>query len=261
MNRRIVLIVSGLAVTFILLLIYRRDVVFRSRSNSSNSSVTEIQPSPTTSTPTAINSRTAEIASSPPTNTSQFRDSGTSLSARFVSPAEVSKLYVKLTESSNPDANQLFRDCLRLIDQGNYREARLKLRAFMDGKSLKGNEYIPPAWWISAWCTLKEGGRGNLVDAADRFSIYAKLWPAPGEPYSVSTEMIARDYEELTKAALFNSAVIYMNLLYTEQDEQDKYTKNAAEALNSFLTKWPNDPKTPEVRYLLDGLNGSRPRL
>ena len=260
MKSRIVLIALGLAVAFILLLIYGRDLVFLSRSTSFNSRAAEIKSSRPAGPPSSSSSLITHAPSSRPTGPGQTDTLGTSLSVRPMSSTEISKLYLKLTESSNPEASQLFRDCFRLMDQRNYREAKLKLGAFMAGKSYNDDENIPPAWWLFAWCILNEGGKENLLDAANRFLTYSQFWPAPGEPSSVSTAGIAKDYEELEKAAIFNRAAIYKELLHTEQGKQDEYTNNATEALNSFLAKWPDDPQAPEVRNLFDSLNGSHHR-
>jgi hypothetical protein len=146
------------------------------------------------------------------------------------------------------------------MDQGNYREARGKLKEFMEGKSVAGDEFMPPAWWMLAWCILNEGGKENILDAAERFFMYAKTWPVPGERSSYSTVAIAADYEELTKAAYFNRAVIYADLLNTTEGEQKKYKDNATESLNQYLERWPNDPRASAVRNLLDSLNGYHPR-
>jgi hypothetical protein len=51
------------------------------------------------------------------------------MSARPVSPAEIPKLYLELTENSDPAASQLFKECFELMDHGNYQAARLKLGA------------------------------------------------------------------------------------------------------------------------------------
>ena len=162
------------------------------------------------------------------------------MSARPVSPAEIPKLYLELTENSDPVASQLFKECFELMDHGKYQEASSKLKTFMEGPIDK-NKYIAPAWWMNAWCVLKEGEKPS--DAAFRFYFYYHQWPGPGE------------YEELTKAALFNSAAIYTDLLYTAQANQDEYAKNAKEALNSLLEKWPNDPQASEATRLLYRIN------
>lgn len=193
----------------------------------------------------------------------QIGVSGRAARARSKSPAEASKLFVKLTESSDPAASQLFKECFMLMDQGRYRDARLKIVTYIEGKPIKGNEFAPPAWWLIAWCLLNEGGKKNLLDAALRFSMYAKLWPAPGELSVMTTAAIAEDYEELTKTALFNGALLYTDLSRTthvEQSENDKYISNAKEELNSFMAKWPNDPQVPEVRSLLDSLDMYNPK-
>ena len=233
MKTRIVLIALGLAVAFILLLIYGRARVFHTRSaSSSNSQPADIQSSRPTSTTT---------------NTGQIGTLGTSLSARPFPPAEISKLYLKLTESPDPVANQLFTDCFRLMDQGNYREAGSKLVAFMEGKAFSDHKLtMPPAWWLLAWCILNEGGNKNLLDAAERFWMCANL-PGIG------------GYEELAKAAVCNRAVIYADLLNTTEGEKKKYTENAVESLNLFLERWPNDPLSSEVRNMLESLDGARP--
>jgi hypothetical protein len=258
MKNRIILIALGLAAAFILLLIYHLDIAFHSLSTSSDLRVSEIQSSRPAGAPGSASSPITGAPSSQPGGLEQKGALGTSLSTCPVSPVEVSNLFLKLTESSYPKTSRLFRDCFRLMDQGNYREARLKLGAFMEGKSLKSNEYLPPAWWMLAWCILNEGGKENLLDAADRFLTYSQLWPAPGEPSSVSTEAIARDYEELAKAAIFNRAVIYTELLSTAHGEEwYEYTGNAKEALNSFLARWPGDPQALEVHNMLDRLLSS----
>jgi outer membrane protein assembly factor BamD (BamD/ComL family) len=177
----------------------------------------------------------------------QIDASGTGMRARPVSPAEIPKLYLQLTENSDPAASQLFKECFESMDHGNYQKAKSKLAAFMEGPIDK-NKFIAPAWWMFAWCVLMEGGREKLSDAASRFWIYYHQWPGPGE------------YEELTKAALFNSAAIYTDLLNTGQENQDEYAKNAKEALNSFLAKWPNDPQAPEATNLLNSLNSFHPK-
>jgi outer membrane protein assembly factor BamD (BamD/ComL family) len=170
------------------------------------------------------------------------------MSAHPVSPTEISKLYLKITESPDAVANQLFIDCFRLMDQGNYREAGSKLVAFMEGKAFSDHKpTMPPAWWLLAWCILKEGGNKNLLDAAERFWICANL-PGIGK------------HEDLAKAAVFNRAVIYADLLNTDEGEKKKYTENAVESLNLFLQKWPHDPQSSEVRNMLDSLNAFHPR-
>ena len=128
------------------------------------------------------------------------------------------------------------------MDRGNYREAKAKLAAFMEGKAFKDHKpTMPPAWWMFAWCILNEGGNKNLKDAAERFWICANL-PGIGQ------------YQELGKAAVFNRAVIYSDLLNTAEGEQGKYTENAVESLNLFLERWPNDPQASEVPNMLDNL-------
>ena len=189
MKSRIVLIAFGLAAAFILLLIYRREHVFHPQSTAS----TNIHDSVFHSRSTSSDSTATEIKSSRPTSMEQIGASGTGMSARPVSPAEIPKLYLELTENSDPATSQLFKECFVLMDHGNYQEARSKLGAFMEGPIDK-NKFIAPAFWIYAWCVLKEGGKEK--DAASRFWIYYHQWPGPGE------------YDELTKAALFNSAAI-----------------------------------------------------
>ena len=239
MKSRIVLIALGLVVLIILFLIYRRDGIFHSQSTSSTSTGDAVfHPRSTSSDSTA-----AELPSSRPTSMEQIGTSGTGTSARPVSPAEIPKLYLKLTESSDPAANRLFKDCFQLMDRGDYREAKEKLGAFMEGKGFKGNELtMPPAWWMFAWCILNEGGNENLIDAAERFWICANL-PGIGE------------YQELGKAAVLNRAVIYSDLLNTAGGEQEKYTEYAVESLNLFLERWPNDPQASEATNMLNGLN------
>ena len=240
MKSRIVLIAFGLVVVFILLLIYRRDGIFYSQSTSSTSTGDAVfHPRSTSSDSTAT-----EIKSSRPTSMEQIGASDW-MSARPISPAEIPKLYLELTENSDPVASQLFKDCFELMDHGKYQEARSKLAAFMEGPIDK-NKYIAPAWWMYAWCVLKEGEKPS--DAAFRFYFYYHQWPGPGE------------YEELTKAALINSAAIYTDLLYTSQENQDEYAKNAKEALNLFLKKWPNAPQASETANLLNSLNSFHPR-
>jgi hypothetical protein len=233
MKSPVVLIALGLAVAFTLLLIGGHDQIFHVRStSSSNSQPAEMQSSRPTSTPT---------------NMGQIGTLGTSMSARPFPPAEFSRLYLKLTESPDPVANQLFTECFRLMDQGNYREAGSKLVAFMEGKAFSDHKRtMPPAWWLLAWCILNEGGNKNSLDAAERFWICANL-PGIG------------GHEELAKAAVFNRAVIYADLLNTTEGEKRKYTENAVESLNLFLERWPNDPRSSEVRNMLDSLNGAHP--
>jgi hypothetical protein len=235
MKNRIVLIAFGLAVAFILLLIYRRDKVFHSQGTASTNTHDSVFHSQSTSS----DSTATEIKSSRRTGTEQISASGTGMSAHPVSPAEIPKLYLELTENSDPVASQLFKECFDLMDHGKYQEAGSKLGAFMEGPIDK-NKFIPPAFWMYAWCVLKEGGKEK--DAASRFWIYYHQWPGPGE------------YEELTKAALFNSAAIYSDLLYSAQENQDEYAKNAKEALNSLLEKWPKDPQAFEAAKLLNGI-------
>jgi hypothetical protein len=256
MNRRIILIAGAFAAAAILLLIYRHDLVSHSQSAPSTSTRDVAFPPRSNS----LNLGVAEIQPPRPTGMGQIGAPGTSLSARPISPAEIPKLHLKLKGISDPTSSQLFTACFRLMENGDYREARLKLVAFMEGKAIRGNESLPYAWWMLAWCILNEGGKENLIDAADRFSTYAKLWPVPGEVSSMSTEAIAKDFEELKKAALFNSAVLYTELSYAaqgDQSAQDKYTNNAKESLNLFLAEWPNDPQAPEVLNLLNSINGS----
>jgi TolA-binding protein len=241
MKSRIVLMAFGLAAAFILLLIYRREHVFHSQSTASSN----IHDSVFHSRSTSSDSTATEIKSPRQTSMEQIGASGTGMSSRPVSPAEIPKLYLELTENSDPAASQLFKECFELMDHGNYREAGSKLVAFMEGPIDK-NKFIAPAWWMYAWCVLKEGGKEK--DAASRFWIYYHQWPGPGE------------YDELTKAALFNSAAIYTDLLYTAQENQDEYNKNAKEALNSFLAKWPNDPRASEATNLLNSLNSFHPK-
>jgi hypothetical protein len=230
MKKRIVLIALGLVAAFILLLIYRRDAVFHSQSASSTS----------TRDAAASDSTATEIKSSQPAGMEQIGVSSTGMSARPVSPAEIPRLYLALTENSDPAASQLFKECFELMDHGNYQAAKLKLAAFMEGPIDK-NKFIAPAFWMYAWCVLKEGEKPS--DAASRFWMYYHQWPGPGE------------YEELTKAAILNSAAIYTDLLYTAQENQDEYAKNAKEGLKLFLEKWPNDPQASKATNLLNSLN------
>ncbi len=140
------------------------------------------------------------------------------------------------------------------MDIGNYREAGLKLGAFIGSKTLDvgksmdfENEFIPSAVWMHAWCMLKEGNsEKTLDDAAKVFSLYANSWPD-------------RD-EELTKAAWVNRALIYIDLLHKNSGKQDDYIKGARHALNFFLENWPNDPQESEVRNMLNSLNATHPR-
>ena len=247
MKTRIVLIASGFAVAFILLLIFGRALVFHDRARSSSGS----QQAENHSRSPIGNPASSKSWSrnSQPTDIGQKDPLGTGLNAYPVPPPTLgSRLYRKLTEGPDPAANQLFTDCFRLMDQRNYREARSKLAGYMEGKAFTGNELtMPPAWWMLAWCILSEGGNKNLLDAAERFWICANL-PGIGE------------HEELAKAAVFNRAAIYAGLLNTAEGEQKKYTENAVESLNLFLERWPDDRQSSEVRDMLDYLNASHPK-
>jgi hypothetical protein len=250
MKSPVVLIVLGLAVAFTLLLIYviyGYNQIFHVRSTSSNSRATELPTSRPISAAYPSSSQPAEPPISRPISISQI-GVGTGLSARPMSAVDKSKLYLKLTESSDPEMRQLFDDCFRLIDRGNYREARLKLNAFMDFKSPFENKFMAPGFWLVQWCRLNEGEKKDLLDAAAGFSAYAKLWTDSAE------------YKELTKAALINSALIYVEASFTALEKQSEYSQYATEALNSFLAKWPDDPQASEARTLLESLNGFHPQ-
>jgi hypothetical protein len=108
------------------------------------------------------------------------------------------------------------------------------------GKSLKDNEFMAPASWMLAWCILNEGGNANLSDAANRFFNFT-WW---------ERDLIAEDYDVLTNAASFNCAVIYTHLLSQENQDYELLSRNTKWALNSFLERWPNDPREAEVRNI-----------
>jgi hypothetical protein len=247
MKNRTILIASGLAAACILILMYHRDAIFHYRYNSPHSKVSETKSFRTNNVPKLSQPWIHELQSSRPIGSEPNGRVNTSLNIRPVSFANVSKLYLKLTQSSDIEASKLFRDCLWLMDHGDYREAQLKLETFVNGKSLKNNQFMAPAYWMLAWCILNEGGNANLSDAANRFFNFT-WW---------ERDLIAEDYDVLTNAASFNCAVIYTHLLSQENQDYELLTRNTKWVLNSFLEKWPNDPREAEVRNLLDSLNGA----
>jgi len=249
LRKQIVLLASALvAIGIFLLIFHARDAILQSSHGESSNIGT--RPALMLSTPSATDS---SANSSPPRIMGQID----TLRVGFKTPPMLlseNGNRSKLTESADPEARQLFRELFKLMDNGNYREAGLKLRAFLKSKTLDvgksmdlQNEFMPYAVWLDAWCMLNEReSEKTLYAAAQVFSLYANTWQ--------------NHDEELAKAAWINRALICMELLSKNSAKQDDYIKSARYSLNEFLEHWPNDTKVTEVRNLLNSLDNYYPR-
>jgi hypothetical protein len=135
MKSRMIPTALGVGASFIILLIFHLNSVFQYRS-ASYSRIEEMRSSQPASYPSSPQLRLTEVFSPQPAGTGQVGTLRKSPSARIVLPPESSMRRLKLIESSDPEASQLFKECFQLMDLGNYREAGLKLEAFIRGKTL-----------------------------------------------------------------------------------------------------------------------------
>jgi len=161
-----------------------------------------------------------------------------------------------------PEAKALFDDGFRLMRVGSLREAREAFRSLIN--TYPESRLAAPAYWAIGLAYYQEGGNENLLEAVDQFKNFLIFFGNSEqaellEPSSLSFRItslpsIRIEQEELTKAAQIDIAVINTQLMGSTTQETGKkiYAAQAANALKTFLARWPFSPYAPAARIQLN---------
>ena len=137
-----------------------------------------------------------------------------------------------------PGAKAFFEDGFRLERGGSYREARLAFQTLINTYPDCG--LAAPAYWAVGLAYYQEGGSENLLHATDQFKNFVGFF--------------GNREQELAEAAQLDIAVINMQLMGSTILNSDRriYAGKVANALKTFLARWPRSPYAPAARLQLE---------
>jgi TolA-binding protein len=148
--------------------------------------------------------------------------------------------YVQEALAESPQKiKDLFSVGLTYMRMRKFVEARLAFWTIV--RSFPGCTLEAPAYLAVGVSYALEGGKENLMLAADQFENYMIFFPAgDGVP-------------ELLQAAQIDLAMVEIQLMQSADGEKEWRTAGAvaAKTLTAFLNQWPDNPQAPTARAWL----------
>ena len=147
-------------------------------------------------------------------------------------PDELPCLRTALAAAS-PETKAMLESGLAWMYGGEYLKSRLAFQTIV--RSHPGCEIEAPAYLACGISYFMEGGRENLLMAADQFMNYTVFFPSK------------EGMQELYQAAQVNLALAEVQLMESAANGKDRRTaaEVAAKSLTAFLNEWPDHAQAP----------------